>query len=65
MGVNHDQFSHFFRLCLCSSTVMLQMVVTWAQIRLQIVFLVTSGLQISLSPRGEYRQAVRVVEFWR
>ena len=60
MGVNHDQFSHFSPFRPVSSAVMLQTVVLLAQI----VFLVASGLQISLSPRGECRQAVRVVALW-
>ena len=61
MGVNHDQFSHFPRLRSGSSALILQMVVILAKI----VFLVACGLQISLSPRGECKQAVRAVEFWR
>ena len=58
MGVNHDQFSHFSRFHFGSSAVILQPVVILAQI----VFLVASGLQISLEPGGECRQVVCVVD---
>ena len=60
MGVNHDQFSLFSPFRPGLSTVMLQTVVILAET----VSLVASGLQTSLSPRGECKQAVRVVALW-
>ena len=60
MGVNHDQFSHFSRLCPGSSAVTLQMVL----ILVQIVSLVASGLQIGRG-RGQCKQVVFAVKLWR
>ena len=60
MGVNHDQFSHFSCLRPSSSAGILQMAMILAQI-VKIVSLVTSGLHISLEPRGQCRQGVCVV----
>ena len=61
MGVNHYQFSHLCRFRPDSHADILQMMMVLAKI----VYLVASGLHISLEPGGQCRQVVCAEALWR